>query len=113
MPSTGGCPVRMPRSPSRVLAITIRAMPDQTSPSGATSSTRTVTVLPCRRRSLLLQVGGLALGVLDIADHVERLLREAVVLALGEGLERGHRVGQRHENARQAGELLGHEHRVG
>src|SRR5215472_13226802 len=117
MPRTGGCPVRMPISPSRVLAITIRALPDQTSPSGATSSTRTVTAtcpLPAvRPRSLLLQLPGLPLDVLDPADHVERLLREVVVLALGDRLERGHRFGQRHENARQAGELLGHEHRVG
>src|SRR5690348_14580658 len=117
MPSTGGCPVRMPISPARVLANTIRALPDQTSPSGATSSPRTVTAtcpLPAARPgSLLLQLRAPAPGVLDVADHVERLLRRAVELALGEGLERGHRVGQRHENARLAGELLGHEHRVG
>src|SRR5689334_1274986 len=134
MPSTGGCPVRMPRSPSRVLAITIRALPDQTSPSGATSSTRTVTVLTCLparsrrsappgsllralagarpRRSLPLQLRGLALDVLDPADHVERLLGEVVVLALDQRLERGHGVRQRHEHARLPGELLGHEHRV-
>src|SRR5262249_42435769 len=49
-PTTGGCPVRMPISPSRVLAITIRAVPDQISPSGATSATRTL--MPPARRSL-------------------------------------------------------------
>src|SRR6185437_1842831 len=115
-PTTGGCPVRIPMSPSRVLAITIRAVPDQISPSGATSATRTVTS-PARPplralRSLLLQLRGLALDVVDVTDHVERLLRHVVVLALGDRLERGHRVRQRNEDARLAGELLGHEHRV-
>src|SRR5215467_5248128 len=116
MPTTGGCPVRMPRSPSRVLAITILAIPDQISPSGATRATRTVTsparLLPHARRSLPLQLRGLALGVLDPAAHEERLLGEAVVLALGQPLERGHRVRQGDEHARLAGELLGDEHRV-
>src|SRR6266567_1376660 len=116
IPTTGGCPVRMPRSPSRVLAITIRAVPDHISPSGATRATRTLTspARPSLRalRSLLLQLRGLALHVFDPAAHEERLLGDVVVLALADRLERGHRVGQRHELTRLAGELLGHEHRV-
>src|SRR5215472_16976449 len=115
-PTTGGCPVRMPISPSRVLAITIRAVPDQISPFGATSATRTL-MSPGRRSlrawcSLPLQLLGLALHVLDPAAHEERLLGDVVVLAFGQRLERGHGLGQRHELAILAGELLGHEHRV-
>src|SRR6266487_1557345 len=101
---------------SRGLAITIRAIPVQISPSGATSATRTVTspARPLVRspRSLPLQLRGLALDVLDPAAHEEGLLRDVVVLALAQRLERGHRLGQRHEHARLAGELLGDEHRV-
>src|SRR5437764_2827924 len=115
-PTTGGCPVRMPISPSRVLAITMRAVPDQISPSGATSATRTL-MSPARRSirpwcSLPLQPLGLALHVLDPAAHEERLLGDVVVLALGQRLERGDGLRQRHAHARLAGELLGHEHRV-
>ena len=36
-----------------------------------------------------------------------------VVLAFGDRLERGDRLVQRHEHAGDAGELLGHIHRVG
>src|SRR5213082_1131962 len=104
-------------SPSRVvLAITMRARPDQTSPSGTTSETLSVTAgirsgrgAPCW--SLALQFGRLALDVLDAAAHEERLLGNVVVLALDQRLERGDRLGQRHEHAGLAGELLGHEHR--
>src|SRR5215813_13971389 len=42
MPITGAWLVSRPISPSRVLAMTISALPDQISPSGSTSSTRMV-----------------------------------------------------------------------
>src|ERR1039458_2500780 len=103
MPSTGGCPLSTPRSPSSVLAMTMRASPDHTSPSGTTSSTRSVTgasrFLCWPGRSLALQLRGLRLHVLDAAAHEEGLLGIIVVLALGERLERGDRVAQRHEHA--------------
>src|SRR5438067_1765323 len=100
-------------SPSRVvLAITMRARPDQTSPSGTTSETLNVTAGirsgRCAGRrpwSLALQFGRLALDVLDAAAHEERLLGDVVVLALDQRLERGDRLGQRHEHAGLAGEL--------
>src|SRR5271169_5644354 len=112
----------MPISPSIVLAMTSSACPDQSSPSGSTISTWSVTGSPRaswpRSRSLPpwsrppLQVLGLLLHVLDPADHEECLLRQVVVLALADGLERRHGVLQRHEHAFLAGELLGDEHGV-
>src|SRR5215469_14738942 len=116
----------MPRSPSRVLAITIWARPDQISPSGATSSTRSVTALPHSpvvprpgrgpalsvHRSLALQLLSLPLHVLDPAGHEERLLRDGIVLARGDCLERGDGLAERDEHPRLAGELLGDEHGV-
>src|ERR1700730_12469780 len=131
MPSTGVWPVSTPMSPSRVLAMTRRAGPDHTSPSGTTSSTSSVTVLPratssrclpcptssrclrCATSSRPLQVLGLLLHVLDPADHEEGLLGEVVVLTLGERLERRDRLVQRHEYPRLPGELLGDEHGMG
>src|ERR1700757_862157 len=97
MPMTGAWPVSNPISPSSVRAITISALPDQSSPSGSTSATCMLTVLPratssrCLPRatsSRPLQILGLALHFLDPADHEERLLRNVVVAALAEGLER-------------------------
>src|ERR1700729_4094901 len=109
-------------SPSRVLAMTRWASPVQISPSGTTSATCSVTVLPrapdSRRWprapcSRLLQGFGLLLHVLDAAAHEERLLGKVVVLALGEGLEGGDRLVQRHGHPGLAGELLGDEHGMG
>src|SRR5215472_12310873 len=123
MPMSGAWFVSTPISPSSVLAITISALPAHSSPSGWTSSTLSVIcapparcspcATPSRRVSLALQVLGLLLDVLDAAAHEERLLGIAVVVALGDRLERGNRVLKRHEHAGLAGELLGHEHRVG
>jgi hypothetical protein len=60
-----------------------------------------------------LQLPGLLLHVLDPADHVERLLGQVVVVALGDRLERGDCLLQGREDTRLAGELLGHEHGLG
>src|SRR5215469_13056829 len=110
MPMTGAWLVSRPISPSRVLAMTISALPDQISPSGSTSSTLMVTGLPPSRPFHFL---GLALDILDAAAHEEGLLRVAVVLALGDRLEGPDGLLQRYEDTGLAGELLGHEHRVG
>src|SRR5205823_4089602 len=67
----------------------------------------------CPRRSLALQLLGLALHVIDPAAHEERLLGDGVVLARGDGLEGGDGVAEGDEHARLAGELLGDEHGVG
>src|SRR6185436_8067526 len=45
----------------------------------------------------------------DVADHVEGLLGQGVVHALGDLLEGAHGVLARDEDAGRAGELLGHE----
>ena len=50
--------------------------------------------------------------VVDAALHTEGLLGQVVVLALDDLLEAAHRLLQRHELARDAGELLGHEERL-
>src|SRR5687767_8352842 len=55
---------------------------------------------------------GLFDGFLDGADHVERLLRELVVLALDDLLEPADGVRDRHVLPLEAGELLGHEERL-
>src|SRR6266568_8746536 len=112
----------MPISPSRVLAITRWASPAQTSPSGATTSTRSVMASPRATParpspratpSRPLQLLGLLLHVLDSAAHEERLLGKVVVLAFGERLEGGDGLLQRDGHARLAGELLRHEHGMG
>src|SRR5215469_5053761 len=132
MPMSGAWLVSTPISPSSVLAITISALPAHSSPSGWTSSTLSVMcapparrmsfvqlhggspgATPSRRTSRALQVLGLLLHVLDPADHVERLLGVAVVVAFGDRLEGGDRLLERHEDSGLAGELLGHEHGVG
>ena len=51
-------------------------------------------------------------GLFDRADHVERLLRQVVVLAFDDLLEALDRVGDRHVLALEAGELLGDEERL-
>ena len=48
----------------------------------------------------------------DVADHDERLLRQAVVLALEDLLERADRLGNRHELPRRPGEDFGCEERL-
>src|SRR4051812_13024097 len=61
------------------------------------------------RSALLLDLGGLALDVLDATAEEERLLRQVVVLPLGELLERLDRLADRHERPVEAGEGLGDE----
>src|SRR5215472_355313 len=121
MPITGAWLVSRPISPSRVLAMTISALPDQISPSGSTSSTLMVTGSPRATSSRCLPRAtpsrpfhflGLALDILDAAAHEEGLLRHVVVLALGDRLEGTDGLVQRYEDTGLASELLGHEHRV-
>src|SRR4051812_9867566 len=51
-------------------------------------------------------------GLVDRADHVERLLRQCVVHALEDLAETAHRLFTRDVLARAAGERLGDEHRL-
>src|SRR5687768_6671004 len=70
-----------------------------------------------RRSAMLLalaaQLLGLVDGLADVADEIERLLRQLVVLALDDLLEALHGVADLHVAAGRAGELLGHEERLG
>src|SRR5699024_4141592 len=127
--STGTCPGWTPISPSTVFAMTMSPSPAQTSRSGETISTksffdtatnssaggwvrqsRTQNVTRVRPRRLALQLLGLLHGHLDVADIEEGLLGQVVVLTVTKSLEGGDGLLQRHEHARVAGELLGHEH---
>src|SRR5580693_7689423 len=115
MPMMGAWLVSRPISPSSVLAMIISARPPHSSPSGSTSWTFIVTVLPRATSSRYLpgatssrclpgatssrplHILGLLLDVLDAADHEERLLRQVVVLAFADGLERGDSLLERDE----------------
>src|SRR5690348_10483412 len=94
----------MPSSPTVVRAKTKVASPSQIGASMETSSTFIVLIL-----LLALELVGLALEVLEATAHEERLLRVAVELAVAEPLERVDGLLDRHERARDAGELLGDE----
>ena len=59
--------------------------------------------------ALALELFSVGLDVLETSAQEERLLRDVVVLALGEALERVDRLVERDELAGLAGELLGHE----
>src|SRR5690606_35449003 len=63
--------------------------------------------LPCSTKTRALrELLRLLLGLLDSADHVERLLRQVIVLAVDDRLEAANRVRERHVLAGLAGELL-------
>src|SRR6266480_2535467 len=51
-------------------------------------------------------------GLFDAADHVERLLRQMIELAVDDGFEAADRVLERDEFSRRAGEYLGDEERL-
>src|SRR5450756_817510 len=102
---------RMPSSPSMPGSTTMATSWEYTSPSGVTTST-------CSTRSSAtgaLSAGLVAArelsrllgGLLDAADHEEGLFGQVVALAVDEGLEAAHGVGQRDVLAGDAGELHG------
>src|SRR4029077_21029432 len=68
------------------------------------------------RRSATLAARGELLGLVhrlaDVADHVEGLLRQLVVLAVDDLAEALDRVGELHVTARLPRELLGHGERL-
>src|SRR3954453_9648177 len=119
----------MPISPATVRAFTTVASPDQTSRSAATRETFIVCAIsaprfartpmasarcvvgwaPCARSSeALLDLGPLALDVVQTAAHEEGLLGDVVVLAVRDLVERLDGVGDRHRRTLDARELLGH-----
>src|SRR5689334_17251425 len=101
------CPGRTPNSPSAPGAMTSMASTCTSRRSGVTTSTFRC-AMALRRRQLL----GLLDRHVDAADHVEGLLRQLVVLALGDLLEAANRLLQRHRLAGCPGEDLGDEERL-
>src|SRR5690242_8225524 len=92
----------MPISPASVRALTTVASPDQTSRSAATRATLMVFAISAPRSAhaseALLDLGPLALDVVQTAAHEEGLLGHVVVLAVGDLVER--LDGLRHRNRR-------------
>ena len=97
---SGACRASTPISPICPGTISISASPSYAAPSGVTSETSNVLPVPgtpsLRRRELLAALD----RALDRADHVERLLRQLVVLALDDLLEAADRVLELHVLAR-------------
>src|SRR4249919_3155984 len=111
---SGACLGAMPSSPSSPVATISSASPWKISASALTMSQRIVDAIGCsfvryredrRLRGDLLR---LLDGFFDAADHVERLLRQVVHLAVDDRLEAADRVLQRNVLARRAGEHFGH-----
>src|SRR5690606_9931822 len=105
-PMNGACPVRKAMSPSLVRATTISASPVHRMRSGETSST-------CRLMgSAALELLGLGPGGLGATDVQEGLLGQVVQLAVDEQLEGLDRLLDRRGHTGEAGEDLGHVHRL-
>src|SRR5690606_32681884 len=100
----------MPSSPSSPVATTRVASPWKISCSALTMSQRMVVLMI--GFSLSGDLAGLLDRFVDGADHVERLLRQVVVLAVHDALEAADGVLQRDVLARRAGEHLGHVERL-
>src|SRR6478752_4688101 len=101
--SRGEWPGRIPISPSLVRALTILAAPDHTKWSAATISTSSSAIL----LGLFLDLGPLALDVVQAADVEERLLCNVVKVAVADRREAFNGVLDGHGGAFDAGELLG------
>src|ERR1700733_6204682 len=98
--------------------MTMLASPDHNRRSTDTRSTCTSATTTPRSlnehlvraaRASALELASLALDVLDATAHEERLLRQVVVLALGQRLERRQGLLERDERSVETGESLGHE----
>src|SRR5438477_8018072 len=108
--TSGACRASTPISPAAPGTISISASPSNAGPSGVTSDTEN---FGCAMPGLRLRQLPAALdGLLDRARHVERLLRQAVVLAVEDLGEAADRVLELHELTRRAGELRSGEERL-
>src|SRR5947207_15941852 len=101
-PRKGAWLLRNAISPATVRATTMSASPEYRIRSGDTTSARSV-------MSLGLELLGLLPHGVGVAHVEERLLGQVVELAVDQGLEAGHRLVDRHEDALEAGEHLAHE----
>src|SRR5262249_51241763 len=102
---SGAWPGRTPIDPS---------VPGSTTSSTAICTSRFsgVTMSRSIASGSIFHLRGLLDDLFDAADHVERLLRQIVVLAIHHLAAAAHRLLDRHVLALQAGELLGHEERL-
>src|SRR5438045_1536767 len=108
--TSGACRASTPISPAAPGTTIISASPSNAGPSGVTSDTEN---FGCAMPGLRLRQLPAALdGLLDRAHHVERLLRQVVVLAVEDLREAADRVLELHELARRAGELRSGEERL-
>src|ERR1700709_658537 len=107
MPSSGWWWARMPIEPTVVRVETLSTSSLKTSPSGV----RTSAVKVVRAIELLVALGR-GHHVVDRALEQEGRLRQVVVVAGEDLLERADRLGDRHVGARRARELLGHVERL-
>src|SRR5581483_5031687 len=107
--SSGACRGSTPISPVTSGTITISAWPEWISFSALTMSTCMVEAISRCAPSQFLRLLG---GLVDGADHVERLLRQRVVLAVDDTAEAADGFFERHILARRAGEHLGDEERL-
>src|SRR6516162_11023070 len=96
-------------SPSTERQTIISAWPEKSVRVGVTSSNW---VVATDGSGLALQRAGLLVDAVDTADVEERLLGDIVEVAIDKGLERLHRLCDRHVYARDAGEGLGHVERL-
>src|SRR5689334_1885711 len=103
MARSGEWPGRIPISPSLVRALTILAAPDHTKWSAATISTSSSAIL----LGLFLDLGPLALNVIEAANVEEGLLCDVVEFAVADGCEAFNGVLDGNRGALDAGELLG------
>src|SRR5882672_12210281 len=97
----------MPSSPASPGRTTNSASPDQMLASALTTSTWRVAAAMLLQRLRLLE------RLFDRADQIEGLFGESVAFAVHDHLEALDRVLERHVLAFLAGEVLGHEHRLG
>src|SRR5690348_7114898 len=96
MTMAGEWPSSTPMSPSEAGITTMSTGRDSSRRSGLTISRFTAIASPV---ALRLQPFGLLHRVLDRAYHVERRLRQVVVLTRAHRLEAADRIGNRHEHA--------------
>src|SRR5262245_28335098 len=110
--TSGACRARTPISPAAPGTMTISASPSNAGPSGVTSATSNFGCESATSGGDGLGLPRLVDRVVDRADHVERRLREVVVLAVDDRAEAPDRVLELHVLPGGPRELLGDEVRL-
>ncbi|ABA50504.1 hypothetical protein BURPS1710b_0178 [Burkholderia pseudomallei 1710b] len=105
--SRGGRPKRTLQRSPRSHAGTVERVTQAPYPRPRVDGMNTASRRPLRYTRPLLDLLGLLEGFVDRADHVERLFRQVVALAVDDHLEAADRFLQRHVLARRAREHFG------